>query len=258
MEDGEFECPVGHAYAVKEGIPVLRTSSSDKGSSNWKVRFPDVQAYDRIRKEYNLRLPKEQVEADRHLIDRIEEVVNLHRMVLDVATGMGTLLVALSRRTRDGTIFLGTDIDETPLRGAKLKLEERESYDCVSLCVMDGKRLALKSEAFPAVTSYFGFNNIPDAKSALSELARVLEPAGTLAFANLFFEEGSKSQRLAERSGYLDVSTEERLVSSLEGCGFHIDGVEAFYSGEWPHNPMDLLPVEGDWYVHVFVKAHKK
>jgi tRNA G10 N-methylase Trm11 len=39
---------------------------------------------------------------------------------------MGNLLLVLSKQLAKGAHMLGTDIDEKPLRGAKLKLEKQK------------------------------------------------------------------------------------------------------------------------------------
>jgi hypothetical protein len=152
---------------------------------------------------------------------------------------------------------LGTDVDEKPLRGAKLKLEEQESYGKVSLCVMDGKHVAVKSGKLSCVTSFFGFDNIPDCEKALIEASRVLMPEGRLVLAVLWLKEGSESLALAQKHGYGALATEDRLVEVLGKTGFKLDSAKVFYSGKWPYNPMDRIPVQGGWFAHTLVVAHK-
>ena len=123
---------------------------------------------------------------------------------------------------------------------------------------MDGKHLAVKPQKLPCVTSYFGLDNIPETKKAFQEVSRVLMPKGRLVLATLWLKEGSRSLVLAERLGFGAIATEDRLTRTLEETGFKIDSAEKFYSGKWPYNPMDRLPLEGDWYAHVLVLAHKK
>jgi 2-polyprenyl-3-methyl-5-hydroxy-6-metoxy-1,4-benzoquinol methylase len=170
---------------------------------------------------------------------------------------MGRLLIALSKQMGKETEILGTDIDETPLRGAKLKLEEEKIYANVSLCVMDGKHLAIKPQTLSCVTSYFGLDNIPDTIKTLKEIARIMKRDGRLVMTTLWLKEGSKSLALSEKHGYGAISTRDRLVETLESTGFKLDSEEVFYSGKWPHNPMDLIPVEGDWFAHVLLMARK-
>jgi ubiquinone/menaquinone biosynthesis C-methylase UbiE len=136
--------------------------------------------------------------------------------VLDIASGMGRLLVDLSKHIEKETEILGTDVDETPLRGAKLKLEEEKTYANVSLCVMDGKHLAIKLKSLPCATSYFGFDNIPDTKKAFNEIAQAMKSNGRLVFTTIWLKEKSKSLILSEKHGYGTTQTEDRLARVLD------------------------------------------
>lgn len=255
---GLLRCLNSHLYQVKDEIPILKDPKLSEKEFVWKIEFPNLEKYDGIRKEYASYLSEEQKEADRALIDEMAKTVSKERLLLDVASGMGTLLLVLSQQLEKGKNVLGTDIDGKPLRGAKLKLEEQKSYSQVSLCVMDGKYLAVKPQKLSCVTSYFGLDNIPETKKTFQEVSRVLMPKGRLVSANLWFKEGSKSLALAEKLGFGAIATENRLTKTLEETGFELDSAEKFYSGKWHYNPMDRLPLEGDWFAHALILAHKK
>ena len=258
LANGLLRCRRGHAYQVKNEIPVLKDQRLSEGEFEWKVGFPDIKKYDKIRKQYASFLSEELVNADREMVDEIARAASGERVVLDVASGMGTLLLALSRSVRARSHILGTDVDEEPLRGARIKLEEQKGYGRASLCVMDGKHLGIRSRRLPCAVSHFGFNNIPHAGSAFREAARVLRAHGKLLFSAIWLEEGSKSLALAEKLGYGGTMTEKGIHKAFEDAGLRVDSTEVFYSGEWRHNPMDLLPVEGDWFAHTLVSATKR
>jgi hypothetical protein len=63
--------------------------------------------------------------------------------------------------------------------------------------------------------------------------------------------------RLAEEHNCGQIASEGRLKDALAKSGLMLDEVKEAYSGLWPHNPMDLLPVKGDAYTHVIVSARK-
>jgi 2-polyprenyl-3-methyl-5-hydroxy-6-metoxy-1,4-benzoquinol methylase len=252
---GHFQCLNGHLFQVTDEIPILKDQKLSSKEFTWKVEFPNLQRYEEIQRQYASYLSEEQKEADKLMTKELVDTVSSERLVLDIASGMGRLLIALSKQMGKETEILGTDIDETPLRGAKLKLEEEKMYANVSLCVMDGKHLAIKPQTLSCVTSYFGLDNIPDTIKALKEIARIMKRDGRLVMTTLWLKEGSKSLALSEKHGYGAISTRDRLVETLESTGFKLDSEEVFYSGKWPHNPMDLIPVEGDWFAHVLVIA---
>lgn len=257
MVTGLLLCSNNHLYQVKDEIPIIKDPKLSSKEFVWRVEFPNLQRYEEIQKQYASYLSEEQREADKVLMDELAKSISKERLVLDVASGMGRLLLVLSQCLGKKAKVLGTDVDETPLRGAKLKLKEQESYGKVSLCVMDGKHLAIRPRKLPCVTSYFGLDNIPSSEKAFREMSRVLMPKGCLALATLWLKENSKSLALAEKHGVGTIGTEERLVQVLEETGFKPDSVKIFYSGLWTHNPMDLLPLEGDWFAHALVLAHK-
>lgn len=256
--NGLLRCRRGHAYQVRDEIPILKEQKLSKGEFEWKVGFPDIKKYDETRKRYASFLSEELIDADREMVDEIARAASEEEVVLDVASGMGTLLIALSHSVHARCHILGMDVDEKPLRGARIKLEEQKGYGRASLCVMDGKHLGIRSRRLPCVISHFGFNNIPRAGSAFREVARVLGAHGKLLFSAIWLEEGSKSLALAEKLGYGGTMTETGINKTLEEAGFKTDSTKVFYSGQWKHNPMDLLPIEGDRFAHVLVRASKR
>jgi ubiquinone/menaquinone biosynthesis C-methylase UbiE/uncharacterized protein YbaR (Trm112 family) len=236
-------CSKGHLYQVKDEIPIIKDPKLSRRGFIWKVKFPNLQRYEEIQKQYWSYLSEEQRKADKALIAEMLRAVSEEKLVLDIASGMGRLLLVLSQHLGKKFSLLGTDVDETPLRGAKLKLEEQKSYSQVSLCVMDGKHLAIKPQKLPCATSYFGLDNIPETKKAFEEVYRVLMPKGRLVIATLWLKEGSRSLALAEKFGFSEITTEDRLFRVLEETEFKIDSATKFYSGKWPYNPMDRIPI---------------
>jgi hypothetical protein len=77
-------------------------------------------------------------------------------------------------------------------------------------------------------------------------------------FSSLWLEEGSESMWLAEQHNVCQIASERRLKNVLGSADLVLEKVETVYSGIWPYNPMDLLPVEGDEYKHVIVQARKR
>ncbi len=253
---GFLRCSKNHWYQVKDEIAIIRDPRLSRREFVWKVKFPNLQRYEEIQKQYRSYLSEEQKEADKALTNELAKTVAKEKLVLDVASGMGSLLLVLSQQLGEKSSLLGTDVDETPLRGARLKLEQQNSYEKVSLCVMDGKHLALKPRKIPCVTSFFGLDNIPEMKKAFQEVSQVLMLKGRLVLATLWLEEGSRSLALAEKLGFGEIATKDRLNRTLRETGFKIDSARTFYSGTWPRNPMDRLPLEGDWFAHSMVIAH--
>jgi ubiquinone/menaquinone biosynthesis C-methylase UbiE/uncharacterized protein YbaR (Trm112 family) len=260
--DGHFKCVNNHMYQVKEEIGLLKDAKMSANEFEWKVDVADEKRYDDINKQYDSYLGEDQRIAARNLIEKLANHVarsceESDDKVLDVATGMGRLVLSLAGKSSDDILIIGTDIDEKPLRGAMNKAKKAHTYHKISLIVTDAKHLSFKSSTLSTMSSHFGFDSVPQTALAFKESARVLQPDGKIIFSSLWLKENSESMRLAEKYDIGQIANEPRLKKTLRKAGFVLDWVEKVYSGVWSHNPMDLLPVEGEEFTHVIAQARK-
>ena len=99
------------------------------------------------------------------------------KRVLDVGCGPGNLLVALSA---DMPAFLvGVDVDPHFLRIGRSEMETAGVVPTLLRAALP--RLPFADESFDLVTCFLVMPHVPDDRAALTELARVLKPGGTLA-----------------------------------------------------------------------------
>jgi ubiquinone/menaquinone biosynthesis C-methylase UbiE len=260
--NGYFKCPSGHVFQVKEQIGFLKDAKLSEKEFEWKVNVADEKKYLEVRRKYDSYLRDDQKAATRKMMDKLLDHVNRSsqqsdNVVLDVASGMGTFLLPLLAKSSANSLVIGTDIDERPLRGLMNRSLKAGTYDKLSLVVTDAKHLCFKNAVFSTVSSFFGFDNVPETVLALRECARVLRAGGRTFFVSIWYREGSESMRIAKEHNCGQIASEGRLKDALVKSGLVLDQVEEAYSGLWPHNPMDLLPVEGDEYSHVIVSARK-
>jgi ubiquinone/menaquinone biosynthesis C-methylase UbiE len=108
--------------------------------------------------------------------------------ILEVGCGSGAALVELSRRLRPAAI-MGADVDPSLLRDAAARLQA--SAVDGELLHADVHALPLPDGSVDVVIDFGTCFHIPDAASALREVARVLRPGG------LFVHETPVSQLLA-------------------------------------------------------------
>ena len=259
---GYFKCPSGHVFQVKEQIGLLKDAGLSEKEFEWKVNVADEKKYLEVRRQYDSYLRDDQKAATREMMEKLADYVTCSsfqsdNVVLDVASGMGTFLLPLLDKCSADSVVVGTDIDERLLRGLMNRSLKAGTYDRLSLVVTDAKHLCFKNAVFSTVSSFFGFDNVPETVLALRECARVLRAGGQTFFVSIWYREGSESMRLAEEHNYGQIASEGRLKDALAKSGLMLDEVEEAYSGLWPYNPMDLLPVEGDEYTHVIVSARK-
>jgi ubiquinone/menaquinone biosynthesis C-methylase UbiE/uncharacterized protein YbaR (Trm112 family) len=263
LTKGFLKCVMGHTYQVKMEIGMLKDAKLSVDEFEWKVNVADEKRYDGIRKQYDSYFDSSQRVAMQKMIQTLaDEVANSYaqtdHIVLDIATGMGTFLLRLAEKAPDEVILVGTDVDEKPLRGTMNKAKRAGTWRRLALLVTDAKHLCFRKEVLSTISSYFGFDNVPNTGLAFKEASRVLRFGGRILFSSLWLQEGSESMRIAEQHNISQIATEIRVKNVLENAGLALEHVEEFYSGVWPHNPMDLLPVEGEEYKHVVVQAVKK
>ncbi|RKU23364.1 hypothetical protein C6499_18585 [Candidatus Poribacteria bacterium] len=103
------------------------------------------------------------------------------KKVLDVGCGPGNLLVALSADAPE--LLIGVDIDEIFLVFGHSQIEKlvKKPTAIPTLLRASLPTLPFADETFDLVTCFLVMPHVPDDKTALTELARVLKPGGTLA-----------------------------------------------------------------------------
>ena len=103
------------------------------------------------------------------------------KKVLDVGCGPGNLLVALSADTPQ--LVIGVDVDATFLTIGRSKIEKliTPPSKVPNLIRASLPTLPFADETFDLVTCFLVMPHVSDDKVALTELARVLKPGGTLA-----------------------------------------------------------------------------
>jgi ubiquinone/menaquinone biosynthesis C-methylase UbiE len=93
---------------------------------------------------------------------------------LDIGCGEGRTTRYLAERVTGAVI--GADFSASMVGQANLAADSPS----LSYCVADACRLPFKDGSFRVVTAMTTFNNVPDLRSALSEVSRVLLPGGIL------------------------------------------------------------------------------
>ncbi len=103
------------------------------------------------------------------------------KRVLDVGCGSGNLLVALASDAPE--LLIGVDADMTFLTFGRSQIEGRSEafFEVPALMRAVLPVLPFADETFDVVTCFLVMPHVPDDRIALTELARVLKPGGTLA-----------------------------------------------------------------------------
>ena len=101
--------------------------------------------------------------------------------MLDVGCGPGNLLVALAADAPE--LLIGIDVDEVFLVFGRSEIENLIDQPSVTPTLLRASlpTLPFADETFDLVTCFLVIPHVPDDRIALTELARVLRPGGTLA-----------------------------------------------------------------------------
>lgn len=109
---------------------------------------------------------------------RLVEEVSLdeHKYILDVATGTGSVAIALSSLNTESII--GVDISDEMLTLGQIKVRQKDLQSVITLKKSDAENLPLRDNIFDVVTVAYGVRNFEDLEKGLSEIRRVLRPGG--------------------------------------------------------------------------------
>ncbi|MBC7914896.1 MAG: bifunctional demethylmenaquinone methyltransferase/2-methoxy-6-polyprenyl-1,4-benzoquinol methylase UbiE [Pyrinomonadaceae bacterium] len=105
--------------------------------------------------------------------------VDKPQLILDVATGTGDLAFEALKILNPKKI-VGVDISQGMLDVAAEKIQKRNLSDKFEVRVGDSEKLLFDDNTFDAVTVAYGVRNFENLETGLSDMLRVLKPAGKL------------------------------------------------------------------------------
>lgn len=115
--------------------------------------------------------------------------------LLDLATGTGDVAIAAAC-THGAVQVWGLDFAGPMLEAARAKILRAGLGERITLLQGDALALPFPAESFDAVTVAFGIRNMPDRARVLSEIRRVLVPAGGLSILEFTTPQGRLFRRL--------------------------------------------------------------
>lgn len=98
---------------------------------------------------------------------------------LDVCCGSGKLAVELTGAVSEKGMVIGIDFSENMLTAAKKNIGY-ENIKNIYLINGDALSLPFPDNTFDCVTTGWGLRNIPDIRTAISEMTRVVKPEGKI------------------------------------------------------------------------------
>lgn len=98
--------------------------------------------------------------------------------VLDLATGTGDVLIALTQRNPKIKVAVGVDLSENMLTVGRQKIHDRGLNDRIQLVTGDAMKLHFSDQTFDVTTIAFGIRNMPNPITTLMEMFRVTRSGG--------------------------------------------------------------------------------
>jgi phosphatidylethanolamine/phosphatidyl-N-methylethanolamine N-methyltransferase len=153
--------------------------------------------------------------------------------VLEVGVGTGLSLPLYPRGVR----VTGIDVSGPMLRQAEER-RRRERLEDVSLCEMDGERLAFADDSFDKVVAMYVASVVPHPARLVAEMRRVCRDEDGLFFLNHFHSDnplvGRAERLLAPLSGVLGFRPDFALDDFVDRAGLEIvDLSPAGHFGYW-------------------------
>lgn len=138
-----------------------------------------TQMFDTISNEYDGLNRVISLGIDQKWRRRVIEIVQKSgaKKVLDIATGTGDLAIMLAENTT--AQITGLDLSAGMLEIGKKKVTAKNLNNRIEMLLGDSERIPFENNTFDAVTVAFGVRNFENLEQGLSEILRVLKPAGT-------------------------------------------------------------------------------
>jgi len=147
----------------------------------------------------------------------------LEGRILDVGTGKGVMAVFLAR---EGYSFTSIDNNEDMLRMAALNLAYEGLLDRAELHVMDLNSMEFADGSFDNIFMIEALHHVHDADKALSEMDRVLSPAGTMVLADFNKKGFGTVDKVHRKEGHTHMNSLSGIEDArkwLSGRGYAVE-----------------------------------
>ena len=99
------------------------------------------------------------------------------KLILDIATGTGDLAILMAET--NAKKIIGLDISPGMLNVGIEKIKQKKLSSQIEMIIGDSENMPFEDNYFDAITVSFGIRNFENLEKGLTEILRVLKPAGT-------------------------------------------------------------------------------
>ncbi len=171
---------------------------------------------------------------------------------LDWATGTGRFLRNILNLVKGEIIAIESDYATcVALRDF---LKRIKKYSKTTIICGDARNMPLVDNSVDSVSTWSGLDE-PKISKALDESKRVLKKDRPLVVSGLFFEDNSKSLKIALREK-IEFAKKDKTQQYFKKLGFKDIDYKIFFEGKWASGK-DFLPKKGDYYASYAVAGRK-
>lgn len=171
---------------------------------------------------------------------------------LDWATGTGRFLRNTLNLAKGEIITLENDY--ATCIGLRDFLKKIRRYSKVTIIYGDARNMPLANNSIDSTSTWSGLDE-PKINKAIDEAKRVLKKKGVLVVSGLFFEDNSKSLRIALKEG-IEFAKKDKTQQYFKKLGFKDIDYKVFFKGKWTSSK-DFLPKKDDHYASYAVAGRK-
>ena len=184
------------------------------------------------------------------MIDKLN--LKNNQIHLDWATGSGRFIRNILDLVKGEIITLETDY--ATCLGLRDLLKEIKEYSKITIIYGDARNMPLANNSVDSASSWHGIDE-PKINKAIDETKRVLKRNGVLIVSGLFFEDNSRSLKIALREK-IEFAKKDKTQQYFNKLGFKDIDRKIFFEGKWTSDK-DFLPKKGDYYASYGVAGRK-
>lgn len=219
----------------------IREKDLDKKIKRFQKSFLNQELNKKWLKYFNKKELTDLKEEWKWMINKLD--LKNSQIHLDWATGSGRFLRNILSLVKGEIIALESDY--ATCIGLRDLLKKIKRYSKVTIICGDARNMPLADNLINSASSWHGIDE-PKINKALDEAKRILKKDGILAVSGLFFEDNSRSLKIALQEK-IEFAEKDKAQQYFKKLGFKDINSRVFFEGKWTSDK-DFLPKKGDYY----------